>query len=217
VNTAPTIQAAVRPELFQRPPSIAITSPFILGLDSPSANGKSTLQQLLFASPPYLRPYPTFVTRSPRANDGSLVRHVSDDAFDAYSLEADFITYVKGDGRVGFDAKAAVEACFVHGAVSLVVTDINVIRHVKRVAQDAGVRAFFVYLTTSPQLRMNRLHASGCTIEAAQARTARDAIAHRAIRASHPIYDAVISNEGSLQELHNAVLSALTRAGLVAS
>lgn len=216
MNSATTTQAAVLPPVFQHGSAPFIVTPFLLGIDGPSGDGKTTAQRALADSPPYLPPVPTLITRPPRSDDNAaLTRFVSDETFDELTIDPAFLSYSKGSGRAGFNVLHVVQSCF-DEAGTLVATDINVIRFVKTAAEAAGLRTFFVYLTATPELRMSRLLAAGYSPEDATARIARDLFAHRPMRARHPIYDAGITNDGSLAKLRGDILAALERAGLVA-
>jgi ribose 1,5-bisphosphokinase PhnN len=151
---------------------------------------------------------PKLTTRSPRKSDEDIVA-CSVSEFAQRREAGDFLTYQFGGYEYGIALRAIDERLAAHGNVSLVVSDPETMRQLR--ALYPYVRVVSVFITSSEEIIRQRLTQAGVSQWALEERVRRSASILASFNAAD--YDAIIANEGTTEDLSNALQQLLMQFG----
>ncbi len=123
--------------------SQAETSPLVVVISGPSGAGKDTVIEAALALDPALAKVATAKTRAPRPGEIDGVHHVflSDEEFDRWVAEGEFLEHVEIYGHRSGVPRAAVDRLLAEGRIPILRTDVAGARTL-RAALDAPLLAF---------------------------------------------------------------------------
>ena len=121
----------------------AETSPLVVVISGPSGAGKDTVIEAALALDPALAKVATAKTRAPRPGEIDGVHHVflSDEEFDRWVAEGEFLEHVEIYGHRSGVPRAAVDRLLAEGRIPILRTDVAGARTL-RAALDAPLLAF---------------------------------------------------------------------------
>ena len=123
--------------------SQAETSPLVVVISGPSGAGKDTVIEAALALDPSLAKVATAKTRAPRPGEIDGVHHVflSDEEFDRWVAEGEFLEHVEIYGHRSGVPRAAVDRLLTEGRIPILRTDVAGARTL-RAALDAPLLVF---------------------------------------------------------------------------